>query len=275
MARLGVVQGRLSPMVGSKIQAFPVEHWESEFDTAAKCGFEIIEWMVDVDKQECNPLFTKEGRTNILRQQKNSGIQTPSVCCDYFMEHPLQKTLLESFSAKGMLLELCRICPEVGISMIELPMIGKTGLKFQDDRNRMLAFLDFINPILEQSGLVILLETDLNPDEMHSLMKRVNKDRVKVNYDMGNSAYWAFDSKKELELYGENIGNVHIKDCTPEDYSVELGHGNVDFDLIFSKLKDKQYNGDFILQAARGNDDIALAIQYREFSLKYINQYML
>ena len=57
--------------------------------------------------------------------------------------------------------------------------------------------------------------------------------RIQMNYDTGNSAYWQYDTDQEFSLYGSRIGNIHIKDCTPDEYSVPLGNGNVDFDKIF------------------------------------------
>jgi sugar phosphate isomerase/epimerase len=65
---------------------------------------------------------------------------------------------------------------------------------------------------------------------------------------------------------------VHIKDCTPEDYSVPLGRGNVDFELSFSLLREQGYAGDFILQAARGEDDVALAREYFQFTKRWVQE---
>ena len=90
---------------------------------------------------------------------------------------------------------------------------------------------------------------------------------------MGNSAYWGFDPRDELKRYGHRIGNIHIKDCTPQDYSVPLGNGDVDFDLIFGLLQKIDYKGDFILQTARGDDDLLLAEQYYKFTNQYVQEY--
>ena len=69
------------------------------------------------------------------------------------------------------------------------------------------------------------------------LLKNVNKKIITVNYDMGNSAYREYNMRKEFLSYGQSISNVHIKDCTPKDYTVKLGDGNVNFDEVFQLLK--------------------------------------
>jgi len=121
----------------------------------------------------------------------------------------------------------------------------------------------------------LLLETDLAPEEFKKFLDRIDSDRVQVNYDTGNSAYWQHDAEKEINLYGDKIGNIHIKDCTPENYSVPLGEGNVDFDLSFRMFKEKKYQGDFILQTVRSDNDIKAAKEFRAFTLSYISKYLI
>ena len=95
------------------------------------------------------------------------------------------------------------------------------------------------------------------------------------NYDMGNSAFWEFEAKQEFLCYGEMISNVHIKDCTPKDYTVQLGDGNVNFNEIFLLLKKNNYKSDFILQGARGKDDFQVAKKQFQFAKKYVEKYFL
>ena len=125
------------------------------------------------------------------------------------------------------------------------------------------------------NNLMIALETDLEPNELKDFLKNFNKKTVTVNYDMGNSAYWKFETKKEFLCYGQSISNVHIKDCTPKDYTVQLGDGNVNFNEVFLLLKKNNYKADFILQAARGEDDVKIAKKQLQFTEKYVSKYFL
>ena len=81
--------------------------------------------------------------------------------------------------------------------------------------------------------------------------------------------------QQEFLSYGQLISNVHVKDCTPSDYTVQLGDGNVNFSEVFSLLKKNNYKKDFILQGARGNDDVQTAKRQLEFTKKYISKYFL
>ena len=88
MYRLGIMQGRLSPIDNGRIQSFPANNWKNEFDIAADCGFDIMEWVIDIDHPELNPIFSKDGRKELNNLKKNSSVSVPSVCCDYFMKNP-------------------------------------------------------------------------------------------------------------------------------------------------------------------------------------------
>ena len=274
MWSLGIIQGRLSPMVNSQIQSFPGQGWDLEFELAANIGYEAIEWVLDAASVDNNPLLSDSGRRDINSVRNSTGIEVASVCCDFFMEHPLHLPLLEAYPARGLLLELCRISREVGINKIEIPLIGPSSVRALSDRDEFYSLLDLIYPILLKNDLILLLETDLNVDETKKFLDGVDTELVKINYDMGNSAFWGFNSSDEITGYGSHIGNVHIKDCTPDLYSVELGQGNVDFETVFSSLREIGFRGEFIVQGARFEDNFATAERHKKFSQKCIEKYL-
>lgn len=274
MNRLGIMQGRLSPMKNGKIQTFPADTWKDEFAIAKEIGYELIEWVLDLTDIEKNPLLTKHGRLEINQHKKEFNIEIPSICCDYFIEFPFHTDSLDQrMQAQGMLIELIRISQEIGAKYLEIPLIGKSSIKDSLAAGITLNFFESIEPLLIENDVYLLLETDILPAELNDLLKKIKSNRILLNYDTGNSAFWGFDTEYELSHYGNRIGNIHIKDCTPKDYSVMLGTGNVDFDLTFKMLKDLKYEGDFILQAARGEDDISLASTYFKFTKSYIDKY--
>lgn len=265
------MQGRLSPMRDGRIQSFPAATWQQEFPTARACGFEVIEWVLDGRDGGGNPLLSPSGRAEIRRLQQEHQVLTPSVCCDSFMEQPLlaaDETV--GRHARALLEQLVAIAPEVGLRFIELPLIGAGGLKSEDDIKRMAQLLHEHAPAARKAGVGFLLEVDLRPPRAASLMEQTPSDCVGLNYDMGNSAYWGFKAAEEIPLFGSRIGNVHIKDCTMKDYSVPLGMGDVDFDQVFALLRQVNYRGDFILQAARGSDDVQIARTFAEFARPYV-----
>ena len=81
---IGVMQGRLSKPVGSRIQAFPAATWEQEFKLASQMGLDAIEWIFE-DPYETNPLWSESGRKRIMELIKETGVRVDHVCTDYFM----------------------------------------------------------------------------------------------------------------------------------------------------------------------------------------------
>ncbi len=60
--RIGFMQGRLSPLVDGRIQAFPWTAWKDEFPIAAQNGLRLMEWTLDQDRLYENPLLTEQGQ---------------------------------------------------------------------------------------------------------------------------------------------------------------------------------------------------------------------
>jgi len=276
MRALGIMQGRLSPMVGDKIQAFPADTWREEFPIAQKAGFDLIEWVVDTNDVERNPLFSSEGRSEIKEMTVQFGVEVSTVCADYLLEVPLcSGRLQERLESTGMLHELIRICPDAGIRNIEVPLLLGADITDPDKEREMTSLLLHCLPIAEKCGIRLLIEVGLPPARVAAFIERFPSDQVQINYDLGNSAYFGFDAAEEMSAYGTRIGNVHVKDCTPEDYSVPLGHGNVDFDFVFSYFGRLGFKGDFILQAYRraGEDPAAAAKASQDFVLPHIRKH--
>ena len=44
---IGIMQGRLSPPIDDKIQAYPAKTWQREFEIAKEIGYSAIEWIVE------------------------------------------------------------------------------------------------------------------------------------------------------------------------------------------------------------------------------------
>lgn len=275
MHRIGIMQGRLSPARNGKIQTFPGEAWRNEFALAKEIGYELIEWVLDTTDLNINPLLSEVGRKEINTYKQQFGIEITSVCCDYFVEFPFHSDRPDiRLQSHGMLLELIRVCREVGIMFIELPLIGQSSIKEKKDAEIVVALFNDLLPILNAKDMYLLLETDLSPESLKELLNKMPSDRIQINYDTGNSAYWEFDPVYELSTYGNRIGNIHIKDCTPKDYSVMLGSGSVDFKQSFELFNKCNYKGDFILQAVRGENDFELAKQFFGFTKQFVDTFI-
>ena len=84
-SRVGFMQGRLSPLVDGKIQAFPWDHWESEFAEASRLDLGLIEWTLDQHRLYDNPIMTVRGREEVRALAVANGIE---ICLLYTSPSP-------------------------------------------------------------------------------------------------------------------------------------------------------------------------------------------
>ena len=52
------MQGRLSQKKNLPLQSFPHDTWREEFYRAKKIGFTRIEWLIDIENDYKNPIFS-------------------------------------------------------------------------------------------------------------------------------------------------------------------------------------------------------------------------
>ena len=64
---------------------------------------------------------------------------------------------------------------------------------------------------------------------------------------------------------------MHIKDRPVGGSTVPLGKGDANFLLIFQMLREYNYNGNFILQTARAEDDdhLGVLLKYQNTVLEF------
>jgi hexulose-6-phosphate isomerase len=266
--RIGIMQGRLVPPIGDRIQAFPAERWRDEFPAAQEAGLDSIEWIYDVGCDEVNPIANDASIAEMRALADEHEIAVVSLCADYFMAEPLLKgTVAERADRVGKLSWLFSRCEEAGIRRIVLPFVDNSKLETDSDLDELAVLLKQMGPRAAKAGLEIHLETSLPPARFALLLEKTDEPSVKVNYDSGNSASLGFRAEEEFAAYGAAIGSVHIKDRLLHGGTVPLGEGNADLAGLRERLEKISYEGDIILQVARGNpgDEIQWARRNREF----------
>jgi hexulose-6-phosphate isomerase len=266
--RIGIMQGRLVPPVGDRIQAFPGERWADEFPLAAAAGLGCIEWIYDLGGKAVNPLTSSEGLARLGALAVRHGVAVRSVCADYFMDRPLiRATDAERAERLEELEWLLGQCRQAGITRVVLPFVDPSAIRTPDEAEQAHAALRHVLPTAERCGVELHLETALDPEAFRTFLKALPHPLIKVNYDSGNSASLGYRARDEFRAYGERIGSVHIKDRVRGGGTVPLGTGDTDLDEVFAGLREVGYGGDFILQVARGEAgaELAWARQNRAF----------
>jgi hexulose-6-phosphate isomerase len=268
------MQGRLSPSVGGKIQAFPSETWKEEFEYAKECGFDLIDWVIEALDLDKNPLLTDRGLAEIERLGNKTGVRVGAVCADYFMEYPLLRCSEEQRKERlEKVLLFARRLSIAGIPYMELPFVDNSAIQTYDELKQLTKMFSPILDKIKSLDVTISFETSLPPEKLRGFLVELNHPSARANYDMGNSASLGYNPEEELLAYGQDIVTIHVKDRVLGGGTVPLGTGDTDFDTCFEMLTKIGYQGPYILQAARGSEEISWNKKNRDFLLNYLVKY--
>lgn len=274
--RIGFMQGRLSERVGGRVQAFPTCEWQQEFERSQRIGLRLMEWTLDDDRLEENPLMTASGRKQIGGLCEKTSIEIPSVTCDCFMQAPFWKAKgAEASRLESRFVSVVRASGSAKIELLVVPLVDNGRLENREQEVQFTGFLDAIAPELEANRVQVVIESDYEPVKLARLAEQLDPRSFGINYDMGNSAASGFDVRLEMSSYGSRIKNVHVKDRPLGGTTVPLGQGAVDFALVFSLLADCGYRGNYILQTARAEDGdhAGVLARYRDCTARWIRRY--
>lgn len=265
----GIMQGRLLPKYKGNYQAHPVGYWCDEFSIAKDLGFDCIEFILDYDESELNPLLNDSGIEKIKYYSKKTNILVKSVCADYFMKSPIfiEETSIKKENFK-ILEKLIKNSLALGITDIVIPCVDRSSLK--NSKSKKKSSIKFLKEITRNIDydINICLETDLPPEDFYDFVCSIDNPQIKINYDTGNSAFLGYDFTEELDLYGHLVTNIHIKDRKLNNGSVTLGSGDCNFKNFFRYLSKSNFEGIFILQAYR-NDDALLSLKPQHDFIKH------
>jgi hexulose-6-phosphate isomerase len=272
---IGIMQGRLVPRYRGRYQAFPRGYWQAEFDIARELGLGAIEFILDFEAAEDNPLLTESGRRAIADAVARTGVQVRSVCADYFMAAPFHSD--HQAESERTLRRLIAAAAELGVRDVVIPCVDQSSLKSDVDKQRLCRSLATVLGDAEAANVNLALETDLPPGPFAELLHAIGSPRVTVNYDIGNSASLGFDPAEELEAYGTRITDLHVKDRVLGGSSVKLGTGNAQLDRVFALLAQLGYRGTIIMQASRAEpylDDLARVAEQLEITRAHVRRHL-
>ena len=270
--QIGIMQGRLSPRIAGKIQAYPEKTWQKEFELAQEIGYSAIEWIVE-GPLEKNALMSEPGIESINQLIIETGVKVEYVCADIFMQQPFirvsDSTVEEN---KKYLNQILLNAKKIGAIGVEIPFVDASSIKSGVEEVELVSRLQEGFDLAGEIGMSISLETDLDANAFKELLERIDLDHVKANYDIGNSASLGYDPIVELNAYGHKILNVHVKDRKLKGTTVPLGSGDANIKLVLSKLREIQYSGGITMQAARGEDDVLTAKEQLSYTLELLDE---
>ncbi|RTY36015.1 sugar phosphate isomerase/epimerase [Chlorobium phaeovibrioides] len=269
------MQGRLSPLVDGRIQSFPWSNWREEFVLAEGININMMEWTLDQERLYENPLMTSDGQREIDRLCQLHSLSIPSLTGDCFMQAPFWKASGNDQAAlQKDFIAVAEACHRFCIGSIVVPLVDNGRLENQDQENTLVRFLERHAGLFSSHGLTVVFESDFSPEELARFITRLDPALFGINYDIGNSAALGFSPDEEFAAYGHRVMNVHVKDRILGGGTVPLGEGAADFDAVFRQLARIGYEGNFILQTARADDEDHLSplVEYREMTVAWASK---
>jgi hexulose-6-phosphate isomerase len=270
---IGIMQGRLSKSLTGKIQEFPINTWEKEFELANKLGLRAIEWTLDYADFKLNPLFNLKEQPKIRSLQDQFSIKIPSITLDCFVEAPFYKRneITGLTSDTNDLLWIIENLQNVEVKILVLPIVAESGVFNKNYLLNLIKCLKAIEKDLAKTKKQIAIECEFDINSIAALLSELNPDYFGINFDMGNSASLGHNPEEELTVCSGRILNIHIKDRLLAGHTVKLGSGAVNFQKIAQLLNDQGYAGNMILQAARDfkEDETKLIASYIDFCKQF------
>ena len=267
MNNYGIMQGRLLPKFKGNYQSHPIGYWQKEYQIASKLPLKKVEFIFDLYLYSHNPIFSDLDQ--VIKVQKHTGIQTSSICADFFMNAPIHKASKDERNIfKKILFRLIKNLSKLGGTDIVIPFVDNSKINNVTEEAIIVEFLNSTEKICDDNKINLSLETDFNPSKFLKFIKKFDKKYVIVNYDSGNSASLGFSIKKELDLLGDKITNIHIKDRLLNGNSIELGKGDTNLKYLKNFITKNDYSGVVTFQAFR--DDEGISIFEKQF--KYFQE---
>lgn len=272
--KIGFMQGRLiNSEKKNRIQYFPAKNWIKEIQLAKKNNLKLMEWTIDDENIEQNPLYNPNLSKVFLNIKQKYNIKIQSATCDFFMQKPFfklrgKKREISIFKLKNLI----KNGSKLKVNIFVIPLVDNSSVKNTNQLDQILEFFngkDFTKILTKKTKIVF--ETDFNPKENLKFIKKFKKKNFGINYDTGNSAAYGFNFKEEKKFF-KRVYNIHLKDRKFKGNTVRLGHGNFDFDIFFNFIKRINYKGNLIMQTARSprNRHIEEAIINKKFIEKFL-----
>jgi len=269
-SNIGFMQGRLSPLINGRIQQFPTNNWKNEIEIAAKNKFTKMEWTIDSETLNDNPILTMDGQNLIVEMCELNNLSIPSITCDYFMENPPWKS--DKYHTLEIFYKIFAGMISIGASLIVIPLVDNSSIETEEEEKILRNFFSELIEVIKLSNISVCFESDFEPKKLKSFIEEFPNNIFGINYDIGNSASLGFIPIQEFSCYGNRILNVHVKDRKFNGRTVPLGEGDADFESIFTLLNNYEYKGNYILQTARSqnNDHLGALIKYRNMTQSWI-----
>ena len=168
--------------------------------------------------------------------------------------------------------EMNDLIPKARLMGADIMRIVASSLQFRNEPHgpqigAVVKMLKESVKIAADAGIVLAIENhiDYTSEEIHQILQRVGSDRLKVNFDTGNTLRMMEDPVKAARRLGPYTVATHTKDLDacrhvpPEEWyffsSVPVGTGLIDIPGVVRALKESGYTGVLAVESDHHKDN--------------------
>lgn len=263
MCLIGIIQGRISKAPKNRLQHFPSKY-QKEFYLAKKAKLDYIEFFSERKFNSLNPIWSQKGIREYKLLAKKNNLLINTFCDDFIISNSIKKKTTIKYIKK-----LSNNLEKLNCKNLVLPFYGKSELSKKNIK-KIYKFIKKILKILNKKKIKLLIETNLNVEEYFNLKKYLGLGNYKLVFDTGNRVIYDNDLAKDIILFKNEIGHVHIKDKNNLKKNVKLGSGLVNFKKIFKSLKIINYKKSITIESTRGKNPFLTAKRNVKFVKKHL-----
>lgn len=229
---------------------------------ARELGLDGVELTVGAYNAEGHPLLGGASASTLAERAAATCVAIASASASFVTRWGLidPQVHVRQKSA-GLVERLLEGCQAAAIPLLHLPCQGASEPRSRADQQLLLEVLRPMVRCAEDLGVALVLDTLEPADTCREWLTALKSPAARAVCDVGNARAAGRDVVAELQLLGETLAQVRLRDRARREpfASVPLGEGSVDFAAILETLSRRSFAGWLILEGPSGDDPRAAA----------------
>ena len=248
--------------VGILIDCFRID-LDKAVARAAELGADSFQVYVTRGKLNCRTMTPAHAR-RFARRYRRAGLTLSATCADFGVNYSDEQNAPRGVSLLKKAIDQAPLL-ETGIITTHIGSLPPSGASRHEDT--MLRNLNAVGAYAGERNVLIAVETGLEDgSRLAALLRRLDTDAVRVNFDPANLVMNGFDHMRCLRDLADFVVHTHAKDAHFNDGERPLGEGDVDFPAYLALLVGELgYAGPVTIERETAENpahDIAEAVRY-------------
>lgn len=261
----------MNNLLGIYEKALPQSPWDEQYELASLAGFDFIELSIDANR--LNKLDYTNDQIQEIKNAANKyhmSIETLVLSANRY--YPLGDKQLRNQGIQ-IVKKAIILASKLGVKVIQLAAYDVYGKSSTDESKKL--YIDALKEILEfNEDYNITLAIEVLEDVPHlnkskklvELLSLINHPKLKEYADTGNLVFNGFDPLQDLKDAKNYMVAIHIKDAIyHNEHNIGYGEGEINFDEIFTYLKQINYTGYLVSECWYEKDYVPNLKQINDF----------